>query len=33
MEDGVLQIPSGRVVFVGSTAVALTFEQQKELLL
>ena len=33
IENGVLQSPSGNVAFVGSTAVALTFEQQKELLL
>ena len=32
-ENGVLQSPSGNVAFVGSTAVVLTFEQQKELLL
>ena len=33
MENGVLQSSSENVALVGSTAVALTFEQQKELLL
>ena len=33
IENGVLQSQSGNVVSAGSTAVALTFEQQKELLL